>query len=267
MIDSIRLYCHYIGISIRAQMQYRASFVMMTIGQIFTSGMEFAAIWALFDRFGGLRGWSLAEAAVLYGMVHVAFALAEGIARGFDMFPAMVKAGEFDRILLRPRGTVFQLLGQDLQLLRVGRLGQGVAVLVWAMSALGMGASPSAMLLIVVAILGGACLFAGLFVLQATMAFWTIDSLEIVNTLTYGGVETAQFPLSIYRPWFRRFFTFVVPLACINYLPSLALLGRAGPSDPATVLFRFTPIVGVVFLLVSLRVWKIGVRHYCSTGS
>ena len=82
------------------------------------------------------------------------------------------------------------------------------------------------------AVAGGACLFSGIFVLQATMAFWTTESLEILNTLTYGGVETAQYPVWIYRPWFRRFFTMVIPLACINYFPALAILGRADPSSP-----------------------------------
>ena len=30
----------------------------------------------------------------------------------------------------------------------------------------------------------------------------------MMNTLTYGGVETTQYPINIYRPWFRNFFTF-----------------------------------------------------------
>src|ERR671928_195342 len=79
------------------------------------------------------------------------------------------------------------------------------------------------------AILGGACLFYGLFVLQATLSFWTVETLEIMNTVTYGGTETGQYPLTIYRPWFRLFFTFVVPLVCLNYLPANALLDRPDP--------------------------------------
>jgi ABC-2 type transport system permease protein len=53
--------------------------------------------------------------------------------------------------------------------------------------------------------------------------------LEIVNCTTYGGVETAQFPITIYRPWFRAFFTFVIPLATINYFPIHALLQMRDP--------------------------------------
>jgi len=73
--------------------------------------------------------------------------------------------------------------------------------------------------LLLAMIAGGACLFYGLFVIQAVMAFWTIETLEIMNTVTYGGTQTAQYPLTIYHPWLRRFFTFVVPLVCMNYIP------------------------------------------------
>ena len=65
--------------------------------------------------------------------------------------------------------------------------------------------------------------------LEATTAFWTTESLEVWNAFTYGGVTMSQYPLEIYRPWFRRFFIFVIPLGCINYLPGVAILGRPDP--------------------------------------
>ena len=43
---------------------------------------------------------------------------------------------------------------------------------------------------------------------------------------TDGGVETTQYPLSIYEPWFRKVFTYVVPLGCVSYFPALAIMGR-----------------------------------------
>jgi ABC-2 type transport system permease protein len=262
-MDTLRLYFRYIGISVRGQMQYRASFVMLSLGHFFVTAIEFLGIWAMFDRFGSLRGWSLAEVAMFYGMINVAFALTDGFARGFDIFPQAVKSGDFDRLLLRPRSTAFQVAAQELQLMRVGRLMQGLVVLVWAMTTLHVAWSVAKVALMVFAILGGACLFYGLFVLQATLSFWTIETLEIMNTVTYGGTETGQYPLTIYRPWFRLFFTFVVPLACMNYLPASIILGRG----EATAWQWISPAVGVIFLMVTLQVWKIGVRHYRSTGS
>ena len=68
MTDSLRLYVRYIAISVRAQLQYRASTVMILLGNLLVTGIEFLGMWALFDRFGTLKGWRLEEVALLYGM-------------------------------------------------------------------------------------------------------------------------------------------------------------------------------------------------------
>ena len=113
----------------------------------------------------------------------------------------------------------------------------------------------------------GVCVFVGLVILQATSAFWTTESLEVWNAFTYGGVTMSQYPLPIYRPWFRRFFTFVIPAGVHQLLPGLAILGRDDPLGAPNVVPYLAPLAGPVFLLISLRVWNVGVRHYCSTGS
>lgn len=264
---ALRLYGRYIAVSFRSQMQYRASFVMLTVGHFLMTGLEFLGLAALFSRFGRLETWSLPEVALFYGMANMAFALCDATSRGFDMFASFVRSGEFDRMLLRPRSTVLQLAGHELTLRRIGRLSQGLLVLLWAAHALEIAWTPARLGLLIFAVVGGACLFYGLIVLQATLCFWTTESLEIMNTVTYGGVETAQYPLSIYRDWFRRFFTYVVPLASVSYYPALAILGRTDPLG-STALFRWmSPAIGVGFLLVALQIWELGVRHYRSTGS
>jgi ABC-2 type transport system permease protein len=240
---------------------------MFAVGMLVVTGSEFGAVWALFDRFGQIGGWPVWDVAVLYGMASTSFALAEAFVRGFDVFDRMIVRGEFDRILLRPRSAAFQILAQELQLMRIGRFAQGAVVLGLGISRGGASWGMASALLLAGSILGGACIFAGLFVIQATLAFFTIQSLEIVNTVTYGGVETAQFPMSIYTPGFRRFFTFVVPLAFLNYLPGLILLGRAEPGTWETWAGWLTPLMGPVFLALSLGAWNAGVRHYRSTGA
>lgn len=263
-MNSMRLYLRYLGVSIRAQMQYRASFVMLSIGGFLAVGIEIAGIWALFERFGSLRGWVLADVAVLFGVINIALAVGDAFGRGFDVFARMIVAGDFDRLLLRPRSTALQVAAQELTLFRFGKAAQGVLVLLWGAGALGVDWTPARIALAVCAVAGGVCLFVGLWVLQATLAFWTTESLEVMNAFTYGGCETGQFPMPIYRPWFRTFFTFVIPISCVSYLPVLTILGRDGGAGWQGWL---SPLVGAGFLLVCLRVWRVGVRHYRSSGS
>lgn len=265
--DNSRLYVRFLGVGLRGQMQYRASFVMLSLGTFVTAFTEFLGVWALFHRFGSVQGWTMAEIGLLYGVINVGFPLAESAGRGFDTFPEMVKGGDFDRLLVRPRSTALQVAGREFQAMRIGQLAQGAGVLIWALLSLHVALSPARLLLIGFMVLGCACLFYGLFIFQATLSFWTIETLEIMNTVTYGGTETGQYPLTLYRTWFRRFFTFVVPLACMNYVPASILLDRPGLSSLPEALRWLSPAVGVLFLIVMLQVWQVGVRHYRSTGS
>jgi len=116
-------------------------------------------------------------------------------------------------------------------------------------------------------IAGGVALFTGILILQATLSFWTIESLEVANALTYGGVEASQYPLDVYVRWFREFLIFVVPLACVGYFPVVRILGHHDSLGAPAWLCDVAPLTGFLFLGVALRVWHFGVRHYRSTGS
>ncbi len=267
MPAALRMYAHYVRASIRSQLQYRASLVMSGIGVFLVTASEFVAVWALFDRFGQVRGWTLPEIALFYGMISITWALCDAIGRGFELFGTMIKEGNFDRLLLRPRSPVLQLLGQELTLRRVGRLAQGILVLGYAASAGTIDWSLPRVVLLVGTIACGVCAFLGVVVLQATSAFWTVDSLEVWNAFTYGGVTMSQYPIAIYRSWFRNVFTYVIPLGCVNYFPGVAILGRADPLGTPAFVGWIAPIAGPVFLCLCLQIWRIGVRHYRSTGS
>jgi len=261
MRDALALYGRYVAISLRSQLVYRATFMMMTVGHLLVTAIEFFGIWALFSRFGTLGGWSLREVALIYGVADIAFAIADATGRGFNKFDRILKAGDFDRMLLRPRSPVLQLLGYELQLLRIGRLSQGIVVLAWAGSALAW--TPATAALLLASILGTTCAFLGLVILQATSAFWTIESLEVWNAFTYGGNYAMQYPMAIYQRWFQRFFTVIIPLALTGYYPARAILGR----DAIGAIHVLGPLAGVAFLAVALGVFRIGVRHHASTGT
>jgi len=267
-VNAIRLYGRYVGVSLRAQMQYPGAFLLTSVGAFAATAVDFVAVWALFSRFRQVEGWQFGEIALFYGVISVAFALADWLTRGFDVFgEQFVKTGDFDRLLVRPRSTVLQLLGYEFRASRIGRLAQGA--LVWGLGVhlTSVAWTWQAWAALLFAVAGGAALFSGILILQATLAFWTVESLEIANTLTYGGVEAAQYPLDIYARWFRNFLTFVVPLGCVSFFPVAVVLGRADRTGVAPAIALLAPALGFVFLGLAVWVWRLGVRHYTSTGS
>ena len=61
------LYLRYVATHFRAQMQYPGALGLQVLGSVLFTVIEFVGVWALLDRFGNVRGWELAEVAVLYG--------------------------------------------------------------------------------------------------------------------------------------------------------------------------------------------------------
>jgi len=265
-MNAIRLYSKMVRHSIRGQLQYRVNFVLFAIGNALSALIEYIGVWALFDRFGTLGQWTFREVGVFFGISQIAFAISEAVTREFDLFHRHVRTGDFDRVLLRPRSTVLQMLGADLQLMRIGRLLSGLSILIVSLAALTIAKSwhVSHYLLLIASILGGAFLYAGIIILQATSCFWTIESIEVWNCITYGGNTALQYPLDVYRRPIRLFFTAVIPLAAISYWPCSYLLGIG---YAPTWLSFISPLFGVVVCIASLFVWRFGVSRYRSTGS
>lgn len=253
--------------SLRSQLQYRASFAMSAIGQLATTGIEYLGVVGLFSRFDHLSSFSLAEVSIFYGVSSLSIAIADMLTWAFDHFGDLLRRGDFDRMLVRPRSTVLQLTGHTFDLRRTGRMVQATAVLAYGISHVEAQWWVLSVPLLAAAVLSGAAVFFAMWWLQATLCFWSTDSLELMNIVTYGGHETARYPLSIYPRGVRRFFTYAVPLACTSYFPVIAALGRQDPLGTPLWLQCTTPLFATAFLAVAAAAWKIGLRHHSSTGS
>jgi ABC-2 type transport system permease protein len=265
------LYKRLIGAQVRSQMQYRTSFALESAATFLGNVLDFIVVLIFFTRLPTLGGWTLPEIGLLYGLSSVSFGLADMIVAGFDygyFGPNMVRLGEFDRVLIRPISAFVQVLSSQFMIRRVGRIAQGVVVLGWALIVLDQAWTPLQIGYLIVTIVGGVFFFAGLFIFGSGVSFWTVESLEVLNMVTYGGQFLTQYPLSIYGDFLRSFFTFVIPLAFINYYPTLWLLGKSDPlGGPIGLLALLAPFICVALFAVGVAMWRRGVRRYTSTGS
>ena len=260
----MRLYAKYVSLLLKAQLQYKASFLMTVLAQFIQPFALFAGIVLLFGRFGSIQGWTLYEVFICYAVVGASFAIATCFARGFDSFDGMIRNGSFDRVLVRPRGTVLQVLGANFDLKRIGHLLQAFIVLGVAIRGAGIPWDPARVFLLAHMVLGGSLIFAGVYLLQAAAAFWTIEALEVANIFTHGIREHASYPLDIFPRWITVIFTFIIPYGTINYLPLRYLLGKM---EGEGWLFACVPLLGGLFILPCIAVWRLGVRKYSSSGS
>ncbi len=84
----------------------------------------------------------------------------------------------------------------------------------------------------------------------------------MMNIFTDGARDLTQYPLDIYKEWVKKFFTFVIPLALVNYYPLLYIIGRS-----TNKLYIISPLLSILFVIPCYMVWKIGLKKYRSIGS
>jgi ABC-2 type transport system permease protein len=265
-LDALRVYGGLALAGVRAQLQYRTSFWIRSAVDFGVIVADFLPIWFLVNRFGALEGWSLAELALLYGMVALSWGTIEGVLRGFENFGPHLVAGELDRWLLRPRSVILQVAAHQFEVRKLGKVLQALLVLGVALGVLRLPAASWAWVALGVA--GGLLFFAGVVILGAASQFWTLgETAELQNMLTYGGSAALSYPVSIYATWFRRVLVFGVPLAFVNYFPALAALGRTEAAGWPAWLPALSPLVCYAVLGLSLLAFGAGLRRYESTGS
>jgi ABC-2 type transport system permease protein len=263
------IYRRLLGVQIRSQLQYRFSFLLDLLATGLITVTEFGSVALVLLRFENIQGWQLPEIAFLYGLVEISFGLMDMLFSGFDppRFGLTVRQGSFDQLLLRPINITAQVMGSDLELRRLGRISFGVGIFILALTLNDIVWTAPKLLYLPVVITSLVAFFGGLFVIGSTITFWTVDSIEVLNMLTYGGSFTISYPMTIYPNWLRHFFTYIVPAIFLNFYPALYFLDKPDPFNFPAIAPFLAPLVGFGILWLSLHVWRFGIRHYQSTGS
>ena len=258
----MRLYMKYLKIHIQSIMEHKTSFFLTMIAQVLMTVTAFLGIYFMFLRFHSVKGFSYQEVLLGYSVVLFSFSLAEIFVRGFDAFGGIISNGQFDRIMLRPRNEIFQVLATKVAFTRIGKLLQAFFMMLYVILSSDIVWTPYKAIVVVLMVIGGSVMFSGLFLVYASLCFFTIEGLEFMNIFTDGGRELGRYPIGIYGDAVLKFFTFFVPLAMVQYYPLLYLTGRE-----SSMLVGLCPLAGFLFLIPCYVLWKFGVKHYTSIGS
>ena len=235
---------------------------MNSISQFFVFFTYYFIIIALFSKFSNIKGFTVYEVLLCFSIIQFGFAFNETFFRGIDKFEDRIIDGSLDRFLVRPQGILFQVLCSEVDFIKVFRILQSLIVLVIALLNLDITWNISKVVVLILMMISSVLIFFGLFVLTASYCFITIQGLEVKNLLTDGGKNLAQYPISIYRKGVVFVFTFLIPYGFINYYPLLYFIDKS-----PNILYMFSPLLVLLFLIPCLLSFKIGLKHYSSAGS
>ena len=266
-MDTLKLYWKSMGILLKSQLQYPASFIMQTLAQLVMEGGELLAVILIVDRFDSLNQWMPGDLYFFFGIMSVTFYLTEFLGRGVTgAFPGMVRSGQLDTLLLRPRGVLTQVLCSAIDPRRIACIAVGTAALILGSNMAGVEWTPLKALTLAEAILLGTLLVLGLFLIEAVLCIHSVKSVELTNALTYGGRSACQYPIDIFPRPLRMLFTVVAPFALTLHVPAAYILGKPLYGWPAWTAF-VTPLAGAAAFWILYAVFQKAMKFYRSTGS
>lgn len=248
-------------------LEYRANFLMWAAFTIVYHGTAVVALWVTLRNFPSLNGWDFRQTAFMYGLWLIGHAVHNTIFASVGSVPEFIREGRFDRFLLRPLDTLFQILTVPAQIWP-DELILAVVYMCIVVPYSGVHVDWVFVLYVPFIAIGGAMIDAGINLAIATAAFWwiRIESLRwVVMSLEQ---DFSRYPISIYQRGVRLALTFVLPFAFMNYFPATFLLRKSEDGlhlNPAVGLL--TPVVGALWLSVAYVFWRFGLNKYQGTGS
>ena len=237
----MRLYFKYVAMQLKADLEYKKAFALSLFFKMLSAISALVSIVFLFDKFGSIADYKFEDVLICFVMSFLGFSLAECFFRSFDHFDRILSNGEFNRIgrAVVAIVTFIILLAINPELLQ-----------------------PTKLITLILMIVGNIVVYAALFILKAGITFFTTQSLEIMNIFTDGARDLTQYPLSIYQKWVQNLFTYIIPIALVNYYPLLYVIGKT-----SNKLYMLLPVVAMIFVIPCYAVWCVGLKKYKSTGS
>lgn len=257
------LFGHYFLQYAKVRVAYRADFFIAVSTSLLATILSLGFLLVLFTRIPQLQDWRFEEVLFIYGFSLVPLGLFNILSLNLYQFgDQYVIQGKFDRILLRPIHSLFQVIFEVFRIESLHEAVAGLVVVAYCSKKLGIEWSAGNVALFLLMSLCGTVIYLAIFLLLTCVSFWFEDRIGVVPPV-YNMIAFGRYPLSIYNTFIQFLLTWIVPFGFASFYPSAHFLRRA---EFRTFVY-LVPAVAVAFFSLALFVWRRGELHYSSTGT
>ena len=245
-------------------MEYRGAFVIGAVGQIIGYAANYLVIWLLMQNFQTIYGWSWAEIAFLYSLNLLTYAFGASFTYTpmIGMDQTLIN-GEFDKYLTKPLSPFPYFLASLFNIGYIAHIVISLLVLAWSISQVDVHWTLLNIVYLLLAVISGSFLQAAGLVVIGSLSFFFLR-IRYLFDIFFKLKEFIAYPVSIYGTLLQILLTWVIPLAMINYYPSLYLFRG---DFPANKLLGITALViGPLAFYLAYRLWMYGTNKYQGGG-
>ena len=258
-----RLFALYFAQYAKVRLAYKADFFIAVFSSMTATVLGFGFMLVLFSKIPKLQDWSFYEVFFLYGFSLIPLGLFNVISWNlYEFGDIYIIQGRFDRLLLRPASTLFQVIFEKFRLESLQEVVTGTAVVAVSARQLHLAWRALDSFWFLLMVICGAVIYLAVFLILTSVSFWFEDRVGIVppvfNMLTFG-----RYPLTIYNVFVQFLLSWIIPFAFASFYPTTHFLGRRAFAP----YFYLVPAVAAGFFLLAVCIWNKGVANYSSTGS
>jgi ABC-2 type transport system permease protein len=258
----LSMFFQYIAQYMKTRLQYRSDMVVEVISDLLFQGVNLIFILVVFGHTQFLNGWSRDEIIFIYGFFLVPFAIFGAFFNIWDFNERYIVKGEMDRILTRPIHSLFQIILERMELESLFGVVTGIVVMGYASLHLQLNFEWYDALIFIVMVLGGVFVYAGIFIMLASIGFWS-DARTSIMPMMYNIGNYGRYPVDIYNKLIRFILTWVLPFAFVGVYPAAYFLGKVEWYGYAFL----TPVMGIIFISLAVILWNVGVTKYRGAGN
>jgi len=259
----LRLFLLYFAQYAKVRLAYKADFFIAFFSSMAATVLGFGFVLVLFSKIPQLQGWSFYEILFLYAFSLVPLGFFNVVSWNlYEFGDIYIIQGRFDRILLRPVDTLFQVLFEKFRIESLQEVVTGLLVIEVCAGRLHLSWGIADYFWFALMVACGAVIYLSVFLILTAVSFWFEDRVGIVppvfNMLTFG-----RYPLTIYNVFIQFMLSWIIPFGFASFYPTTHFLGR----QSFATYFYLVPVVAAVFFTLAVLVWNKGVKNYSSTGS
>ncbi len=247
----------------KVRVSYRGDFFVSIATSFAATIFSLGFLVILFQKTAQLKGWRFEEVLFLWGFTQIPYGLFNVISLNlYDFGNNYIIEGKFDRVLLRPVSSLFQVLFEAFRIESFQEVATGAFCMWWATRHLHIPWTPMKFATLFFFAICAAVIYVSIFLILSTVSFWFEDRIG-VHPPVWNIIAFGRYPLSIYSGAVQFFLCWIIPFGLASFYPSVRMLGRVVSPE----YIGFVPVVAVVFLTLAISLWDFGTRHYSSTGS
>lgn len=256
----IRLLAIFYKSSLISELEYRLNFVANLGLSLFWLGWAALSVRVYFYHTDTIAGWTYHEMLMVMGLFFALNGYRQVILEpNLSRMSEHVRLGTLDYVLTKPVNSQFLISFRHIGVYNWGDPLLGLGLVGYGLYMSGHAPTVGQVAVFVILMLASLVLLYSLHLLLQTTTIWLV-SIQQVDAVLQGLLETGRFPVNFYRGWVRATLTVVFPIAFMTTFPAQALLGKL--TWPLAVV---AVALSAVLLVLASAFWRFALRSY--TGS